>query len=84
MTPFLTHSLARSIAEARWGRGGTQSYPVNRRHYYFACSGHGGFVIEKVDTDFAGLCIWARTTTGQAIWMDPVIRKIFNEAEPCA
>lgn len=35
---------------------------------------------EKVDTDFAGLCIWARTTTGQAITMDEVIQQIYKEA----
>ncbi len=34
---------------------------------------------EKVDTDFAGLCVWARTTTGQAISMDGVITRIWNE-----
>lgn len=31
---------------------------------------------EKVDKDFAGLTVWARTTTGQAISMDSVIQKI--------
>lgn len=31
---------------------------------------------EKVDKDFAGLTIWARTTTGQAIYLDPVIEDI--------
>ncbi len=31
---------------------------------------------EKVDKDFAGLCIWARTTTGQAIYADGVIERI--------
>lgn len=31
---------------------------------------------ERVDTDFAGLNVWARTTTGQAISMDSVIRTI--------
>lgn len=34
---------------------------------------------ERVDTDFAGLNVWARTTTGQAISMDGVIRKITAE-----
>lgn len=34
---------------------------------------------ERVDTDFAGLCVWARTTTGQAISMDGVIREITQE-----
>jgi len=31
---------------------------------------------EKVDRDFAGLTVWARTTTGQAIAMDYVIQSI--------
>jgi hypothetical protein len=31
---------------------------------------------EKVDTDFAGLNVWARTTTGQAISIDAAIEKI--------
>lgn len=31
---------------------------------------------EKVDKDFTGLCIWARTTTGQAISMDGVMQRI--------
>ena len=34
---------------------------------------------EKVDKDFAGLTIWARTTTGQAIAMDEVISSICDE-----
>lgn len=34
---------------------------------------------EKVDKDFAGLCIWARTTTGQAIYADHVIEAITAE-----
>lgn len=34
---------------------------------------------EKVDTDFAGLTIWARTTTGQAIYADAVIEAIAAE-----
>jgi hypothetical protein len=34
---------------------------------------------ERVDTDFAGLCVWARTTTGQAIGMDSCIRAIVAE-----
>lgn len=34
---------------------------------------------ERVDKDFAGLCVWARTTTGQAIGMDGVIRAITQE-----
>jgi hypothetical protein len=31
---------------------------------------------ERVDRDFAGLCVWGRTTTGQAISMDSVIADI--------
>ena len=34
---------------------------------------------EKVDFDFAGLVIWARTTTGQAIYMDHVIQQIAKD-----
>lgn len=34
---------------------------------------------EKVDKDFAGLCIWARTTTGQAIYADGIIERIYAE-----
>lgn len=34
---------------------------------------------EKVDRDFAGLCVWARTTTGQAISIDTVIGAIVKE-----
>lgn len=31
---------------------------------------------EKVDTDFVGMTVWARTTTGQAISIDAVIAEI--------
>jgi hypothetical protein len=34
---------------------------------------------EKVDTDFAGLNVWARTTTGQAISMDGCIERIYRD-----
>jgi hypothetical protein len=34
---------------------------------------------EKVDDDFAGMIVWARTTTGQAILLDGVIRDIVQE-----
>jgi hypothetical protein len=34
---------------------------------------------EKVDKDFAGLCVWARTTTGQQISADSVIERIYAE-----
>jgi hypothetical protein len=34
---------------------------------------------EKVDRDFAGLTVWARTTTGQAIRLDYVIERICEE-----
>jgi hypothetical protein len=33
---------------------------------------------EKVDKDFAGMCVWARTTTGQAIYIDPCFAKIIE------
>lgn len=43
---YLTASLARQTAEARWGRGGTTAYKTNRKGaYYFSCAGHGGFVL---------------------------------------
>lgn len=38
-------------------------------------SAHG----EKVDTDFAGMCVWARTTTGQDISADGVIQRIYDD-----
>jgi hypothetical protein len=34
---------------------------------------------EKVDKDFAGMTIWARTTTGQCIAQDYVIQQIVND-----
>lgn len=34
---------------------------------------------ERVDKDFAGLVIWARTTTGQGIASDGVIERIYAE-----
>lgn len=34
---------------------------------------------ERVDTDFAGLNVWARTTAGQAISVDSVIGEIVSE-----
>lgn len=34
---------------------------------------------EKVDKDFAGMTVWARTTTGQAIYMDAVIGEIVED-----
>lgn len=33
---------------------------------------------EKVDKDFGNLCIWARTTTGQAISMDGCVQRIYE------
>lgn len=36
---------------------------------------------ERVDTDFAGLNVWARTTTGQAIYIDGVIRDVMRQLE---
>ncbi len=44
---MMTHTQARTIAEAAWGRGGTTSYRTNRfGAFYFSCSSHGGFVID--------------------------------------
>lgn len=34
---------------------------------------------ERVDRDFGGLCVWARTTTGQQISADEVIEKIARD-----
>lgn len=34
---------------------------------------------EKVDRDFAGMNVWARTTTGQAILLDSVIEAIWRD-----
>lgn len=34
---------------------------------------------EKVDRDFAGIAVWARTTTGQSIAMDGVIQRVYAE-----
>lgn len=36
---------------------------------------------ERVDTDFAGLCVWGRTTTGQGIAQDHVIRQVLDLIE---
>ena len=44
---MITSSHARNMAEARWGRGGTNSQRTNRKGaFYYSCSGHGGFVID--------------------------------------
>lgn len=34
---------------------------------------------EKIERDFDGLCVWARTTTGQGISMDGVIERIARD-----
>lgn len=34
---------------------------------------------EIIETNFYGLCVWGRTTTGQAVKMDSVIQEIANE-----
>lgn len=34
---------------------------------------------EKVDKEFQGMCVWARTTAGQAIYTDVVIQEIAGE-----
>ncbi len=36
---------------------------------------------EKVDKDFAGMCVWARTTTGQGIAMDSCIARVLALGE---
>lgn len=35
---------------------------------------------ERIDRDFAGLCVWGRTTTGQGIAMDSIVQEIHREA----
>lgn len=35
---------------------------------------------EAIARDLAGLTVWGRTTTGQAIFLDPVIAEIYAEA----
>jgi len=43
----LTSSRARSMAECRWGRGGTNVSRTNTKHaYYFSCSSHGGYIVD--------------------------------------
>ena len=39
---------------------------------------------EKVDKDFAGICVWARTTTGQAIYCDSVIQDLVADLDRAA
>ena len=36
---------------------------------------------EKIDDDFAGMVVWARTTTGQDIALDRVICDIYDQAQ---
>jgi hypothetical protein len=44
---MITASQARSMAETRWGVGGTHGYRTNRRGaFYYSCAGHGGYVID--------------------------------------
>ena len=33
---------------------------------------------ERVDMDFAGMCVWGRTTTGQGIAQDSTIRRVLE------
>lgn len=35
---------------------------------------------ERIDRDFAGHCVWGRTTTGQAIALDSVIEEVYADA----
>lgn len=39
---------------------------------------------EKVDRDFAGMIVWARTTTGQAIYCDSVLQDIARDLTQAA
>jgi hypothetical protein len=44
----INSSIARSIAEGLWGRGGTNSAKTTKQgFYYYSCSGHGGYVVDK-------------------------------------
>jgi hypothetical protein len=44
---MITASQARSMAETRWGKGGTHGYRTNRKGaFYYSCAGHGGYVID--------------------------------------
>lgn len=43
---YMNASIARSVAESRWGSGGTSSTRTNRKKvYYFSCSSHGGYIL---------------------------------------
>ena len=53
---MITHSQARNLAEARWGRGGTSSEKTGIPGvFYFSCSGHGGFIIDGTTHQLTGL-----------------------------
>lgn len=40
--------IARSIAESRWGHGGTNAARTTRKGFhYYSCAGHGGYVISE-------------------------------------
>jgi hypothetical protein len=42
----ITYSIAKTLAEQSWGRGGTSSYKTTRNGvFYFSCSGHGGYIV---------------------------------------
>ena len=81
---MITHSQARSMAEANWGRGGTSSRRTNRTGaFYFSCSSHGGYIIDgRAMSEEARKAISAYrepATTSEVI--DPetgVIHAVFN------
>lgn len=44
---MVSHTAARTLAEQRWGTGGTSYDRCNRRGaFYFSCSAHGGYVVD--------------------------------------
>lgn len=44
---YLTHGVARGLAESLWGKGGTTADKCNRLGvFYFSCSGHGGYIVD--------------------------------------
>lgn len=65
---MITASQARSMAETRWGRGGTHGYRTNTRGtFYYGCSSHGGYVIDgRCLTDAARISICQHLQMPQA------------------
>jgi len=64
---MITHSHARSMAEANWGRDGTNSRRTNRTGaFYFSCSSHGGYIID-------GRALTEEERTALAAFREPVM-----------